>query len=81
MRWRELTHGYEDKLAVLASQSPHEVLGVAHDCSPEQLKAAYLRLVKSYHPDKADPFMARHNEEVLKLINAAYERLTKAATR
>jgi DnaJ like chaperone protein len=32
--------------------SPHEVLGVAPDASPEEIKAAWRRLVRDLHPDR-----------------------------
>jgi curved DNA-binding protein CbpA len=73
MRWRDINEGYQDRLAALSAMTPHERLGVPLDASPEEIKAAYIRLVKAYHPDSSDPFMIRHNQEVLKLINAAYE--------
>jgi curved DNA-binding protein CbpA len=75
MRWRDLNQGYKDRLAALSAMSPHERLGVPSNARPEEIKAAYLRLVKAYHPDVSDPFMIKHNQEVLKLINAAYETL------
>jgi DnaJ-class molecular chaperone len=75
MRWRELRNGYNDRIAALAALPPHELLSVAPDATAEQLKSAYMRLVKTYHPDRSDPFMARYNEEVIKLVNAAYETL------
>jgi curved DNA-binding protein CbpA len=75
MRWRELATKHEDRIAQLAAMSPHDLLGVTHNASAAEIKAAYVSLVKTYHPDKSDPFMARYNEQVIKLINAAYERL------
>ena len=59
----------------MASLSPHELLGVSEQASQQDIKAAYLRLVKAYHPDHSDPFMTCHNQEMLKLINAAYDKL------
>ena len=32
--------------------SAYEVLEVASDCSPEELKASYKRLILAHHPDK-----------------------------
>jgi curved DNA-binding protein CbpA len=73
MRWRDLNQSYKDRLASLSAMTPHERLGVPPGASPVEIKAAYIRLVKAYHPDSSDPFMIKHNQEVLKLINAAYE--------
>jgi curved DNA-binding protein CbpA len=75
MKWTDLKGGYVDRVAAVANLPPHELLGVPAGAAPDQIKAAYLRLVKTYHPDKADPFMARHNSEMIKLINAAYDKL------
>ncbi|WP_375692114.1 hypothetical protein [Pseudooceanicola sp. LIPI14-2-Ac024] len=36
-----------------------------------------MQLVKTYHPDGSDVFMTQYNQEVLKLINSAYEKLSK----
>ena len=75
MRWKDLNKGYVDRVAAMAAMAPYELLGVAADASAADVKAAYLGMAKAYHPDRADPFMARHNEEVLKLINAAYDKM------
>lgn len=75
MKWNDLKRGYADQIAQMARLSPRELLGIDAAASKDDIKAAYLRLVKAYHPDKADPFMARHNLEMTKLINAAYEKL------
>ena len=75
MRWNELKRGYADQIAALAKLPAHEVLGVDSTSSREEIKAAYVRLIKTYHPDRSDPFMARHNQEVSKLVNIAYRKL------
>ena len=76
MKWNDLRRGYLDKIAEAAKLPPHDLLGVTPQSSKEEVKAAYHRLVKAYHPDRADAFMFRHNQEMIKLINAAYEKLT-----
>ena len=73
MRWKNLNQGHKSRIAALSTMMPHERLGVPPDASPREIKAAYIRLVKAYHPDGADQFMSRHNQEVLKLINEAYK--------
>jgi DnaJ-class molecular chaperone len=75
MKWQDIEPGYKDRIVQMAKLSPYELLGVAETCSPAELKAAYLGLIKAYHPDRADPFMSRNNEEVVKLVNAAYDRI------
>lgn len=75
MRWSDLRAGYTSRLEVLSAMQPHERLGVGRDASHEEVKAAYLRLAKVYHPDVADPFMAHYHQEVMKLVNEAYASL------
>lgn len=77
MRWKELRRKYSDRLSELATMPPHQVLGVSVDANSAEIRASYIELVKAYHPDRADPFLVRHNEEMLKLINAAYKQLSK----
>lgn len=61
--------------------NPYKVLGVSEDATQEQIRAAYLALVKKYHPDKYtdNPLKELANEK-LKEINEAYEMLTKKGT-
>ena len=54
---------------------PHEVLNIAPGASADEIKSAYRQMVKVYHPDKSDPFMRKHNEQVIKIVNDAYEQL------
>ena len=58
--------------------NPYKVLGVSEDATQEEIRAAYLTLVKKYHPDKYtdNPLKELANEK-LKEINEAYEMLTK----
>ena len=79
IEWRNLDDPYRDRLDVVRARSPHDILGVAADCSKADARRAYLALVKTYHPDAADPFMAAHNQEMLKLINRAYEHVSGQA--
>ena len=58
--------------------NPYKVLGVSENATQEEIRAAYLALVKKYHPDKFtdNPLKELANEK-LKEINQAYEMLTK----
>ncbi len=58
--------------------NPYKVLGVSEDASQEEIRKAYLSLVKKYHPDKYsdNPLKELANEKI-KEINEAYEQLSK----
>ena len=59
--------------------NPYEVLGVSENATDEEIKAAYRRLVKKYHPDRFanDPEKQAAAREKLKQVNAAYDMITK----
>jgi|FEC22Drversion2_1045045.scaffolds.fasta_scaffold00060_85 DnaJ like chaperone protein len=65
----------------LAPDDPHAVLGVAPGASPEEIRAAWRRLVREHHPDRhiaqgTPPEFIRVAEARMAAINAAYAALT-----
>lgn len=75
MRWREINTGYTGLIDKLRSMDSYELLGLERNCTVAEIKSAYRKKIRTYHPDRADPFMRAHGEEVSKLINSAYKLL------
>ena len=60
------------------ANDPYKVLGVKRGASQAEIKSAYKKLVKKYHPDRYhDNPLADLAEEKLREINEAYDTLTK----
>lgn len=53
--------------------NPYEILGVSPDATDEEIKTAYRKLAKKYHPD-ANPG-SEYAAEKMREINAAYDRI------
>ena len=54
-------------------EDPYKVLGVSRDASDDEIKQAYRRLAKQYHPDRnpGDAAAAKKMQQ----INAAYDQI------
>lgn len=61
-------------------KDPYEVLGISKGASQEEIKKAYRKLAKKYHPDNyANNPLSDLAEEKFKEINEAYEQLMNGA--
>lgn len=58
--------------------NPYEVLGVKPNATQDEIKSAYRKLIKQYHPDKFgdNPLQNLAQEKMIE-INKAYDMLTK----
>jgi molecular chaperone DnaJ len=57
---------------------PYKVLGVSSSASDDEIKAAYRKLVKKYHPDRyTDSALREQAAEKIKEINAAYAEIER----
>ncbi len=54
------------------TQDYYRILGVGYDASKEEIRQAYLKLARKYHPDVSKE---QESEELLKRINEAYNTL------
>ena len=55
---------------------PYKVLGISPNASEDEIKSAYKKLVKKYHPDRyQDEAMAELANEKMTEINAAYDQI------
>ena len=75
MKWRDLNQGGAKRLDELKKADPYALLSVQRGAELSAVKRAYHLMVKTYHPDKADPFMRSYCVEVLKIINRAMARI------
>ena len=63
--------------------SPYDVLGVSPQATSEEIRAAYQKLMREYHPDRVADLgseLRELAEKRSKEINAAYAALTKRGT-
>ena len=63
---------------LMPESDPYRVLGVAKDASDAEIKRAYRKLARQYHPDRNDDPAA---EERFKRIQSAHEKIGDAEAR
>ncbi|KAF9021961.1 secretory subunit [Haplosporangium bisporale] len=61
--------------------NPFDVLGIADDSTPKQIKSAYRGLSRVWHPDKVNSELREEADAKMAEINKAYETLTDDQTR
>jgi hypothetical protein len=72
----------EARAAALATADPHVVLKVPRDAGPDQLREAYHRMARLYHPDRMASYelpdeMRDYARAMLVRINLAFEQLRR----
>jgi len=79
---RALFQHLAGELRRLRAAAVHDVLGVAIDASPEEIRAGWKALIRRHHPDlvarRAAPAITHLAEELTILSNRAYDRLRAA---
>ena len=58
----------------------YEILKISRDASQDDIKKAYRKLAKKYHPDM-NPGFPEHAEKAFKDVNRAYETLSDPGKR
>ncbi|KAG0005159.1 secretory subunit, partial [Entomortierella chlamydospora] len=61
--------------------NPFDILGIADNATPKQIKSAYRGLSRIWHPDKVKSELRDQADAKMAEINKAYETLTDDATR
>ncbi len=69
-------------MAKIPSNLTHyDILGVARAADEVEIRAAYMKLVKIYHPDLAKASRKKASLQIFQLITAAYATLGKPSAR
>jgi hypothetical protein len=78
---RNGTIPYSYPKAIVTHEECRHILGTNPDTSPEEVRQAYLDLVRVWHPDRfqAEPRLLQRAEETLRQINCAYTTLKNAS--
>lgn len=80
MKWKDIPSTYQDRITALRNQlveDPFSVLGLSPTASNDEIRLAYRKKVRAYHPDRQDAFVKLHAQEVIKVINTAYEHICR----
>lgn len=75
MKWKDIDTRYSNQIARLKAQNCYERLGIQYGATMAEVRMAYRRKMRLYHPDRTDKFMSGHGEEISKLLNQAVEQI------
>ena len=81
MKWKNIDNTYKDRIASLQSllgSDPYAVLGTTSVATNDEVRIAYRKKVRAYHPDRQGEFVKLHSQEVIKIVNSAYEAICRA---
>jgi DnaJ-class molecular chaperone len=70
-----------EEMAASSERDYYDVLGVPRTASPEEIKKAYRRLARQYHPDLHSGLRKAEMEKKFKELNTAHEVLSDPETR
>jgi DnaJ-class molecular chaperone len=69
LKWKNIEPYHVSQLDKLRNMTPYERLDVLPDTELSQIKLAYRKKVRQYHPDRASSFMTSYFQEMTKLFN------------
>ena len=64
----------------MSKRDYYDVLGISRSANPQEIKKAYLKLAKKYHPDKiqsSDEALKKGAKEKFQRVQDAYEKIQK----
>lgn len=77
MKWNNIEDiGYTSKLEKLKKLQPHEIFNISNNANIREIKKAYKEKMKIYHPDKNGNFTKEYSEEISKILNNAYQKMS-----
>ncbi len=86
--WKPSQSDFRDRVSefhmTIQQQDYYKILGIPQNASNEEIRDAYYKLVKCYHPDvnpNADPETRAKAEEIFTRITTAYETLSESDKR
>ncbi len=65
----------EELFSRLHELTPHELLGISDDATPQEIKKRYYKLAKKFHPDR---FFNLQHESVKSKLTVLFDAITKA---
>ncbi|MCY4178438.1 MAG: J domain-containing protein [Endozoicomonadaceae bacterium] len=77
MKWKNIETGYKNQLEKIKAQNPYERLDIEYGATMDEVKKAYRKKMRLYHPDKTHCFLSKHGEAVSKLFNQAIEQIKR----